>query len=309
VNLRSVDLNLLVVLQALLAERHVSRAAEQLGMSQSAVSRALSRLRDTFDDPLLVKTPQGYDLSARAQSALPQLDQLLEGARHLIAGPVFEPKSSTQVLRIYGPDPDISRFIPPLFEVMRREAPNMALDVRSDPRDHFELLESGEVHFGFSALQPTAGSGQLRSLKLARSDFAILMSEDNPLAHAPLTKEKYLAASHVMISLTGRGGLIMERNLLDKGHLERGTRLKVPLRLSSFTSLAAFCERSDILAHLPRHFAEGLARGRRLVLRESPEDIEITNKHVHLYWHERFHADPMCIWVREKLKVQHVSKA
>lgn len=301
-NLRAVDLNLLVVLQALLAERHVSRAAEQLGMSQPAVSRALSRLRDTFDDPLLVKTPQGYDLSARASGVLPQLNQLLEGAEHLIAGPAFEPRTSNQVLRIYGPDPEVSMFLPTLFETMRREAPNMTLEVRSDPRDHFELLESGEVHFVLSPFQPSSGTGQLRSLKLAEVEFVILMSEDNPLARAKLTRKKYLAANHALISLTGRGELIVERHLINQGHLERGSRLRVPLRLSTFTSLAAFCECSDILAHLPRQFAEELARGRRLVLRDSLPEIEGEQEYANLYWHERFQKDPMCVWVREKMK-------
>ncbi|OAD21170.1 transcriptional Regulator, LysR family, partial [Candidatus Thiomargarita nelsonii] len=121
-NLRTIDLNLLVVLQQLLEERHVSRAAEQLCMSQPAVSRALQRLREMLDDPLLVRTSHGYDLSARATSLLPQLNQLLGDAERLITGPAFEPANSTQTVRFYGPDPEISWFLPPLFERMRQLA-------------------------------------------------------------------------------------------------------------------------------------------------------------------------------------------
>ena len=153
-NLRTIDLNLLVVLQQLLQERHVSRAAEQLHMSQPAVSRALQRLRQTFDDPLLVRSTEGYDLSARATSLLPQLNQLLDNTKSLITGPAFEPASSLQTVRFYGPDPEIDWFLPLLFARMRDQAPYMGLEARSEPQDHFALLESGDVHFVLSAFKP-----------------------------------------------------------------------------------------------------------------------------------------------------------
>ncbi len=100
-NLRDLDLNLLVVLRQLLKERHVSRAAEQLGMSQPAVSRALQRLRGLFADPLPVRTPDGYVPSARAEALLPGLEQLIGDIERLIAGPTFAPEASTQTVRFY----------------------------------------------------------------------------------------------------------------------------------------------------------------------------------------------------------------
>lgn len=306
-NLRAVDLNLLVVLQQLLLERHVSRAAEQLSMSQPAVSRALQRLREMLGDPLLVRTSHGYDLSARAVSLLPQLNQLLDGAERLITGPVFDPASSTRTVRFYGPDPEINWFLPPLFERMRQLAPHMVLDARSDPRDHFALLETGEVHFVFSPFQPSANTAQLHSLKLANLDFAILMNADNPLAKGDLTMQRYIAASHGFISLTGRGASLLEQDLIAQGHLEQGARLHVPLCLSSFTSVASFCERSDVVFHLPKRFAEELAQGRNLVVRDALPDMEIEHVNVFLYWHERYHKDPMCAWVREQLKATQSS--
>lgn len=304
-NLRTVDLNLLVVLQGLLEERHVSRAAERMNMSQPAVSRALQRLRELFDDPLLVRTPQGYDLSARAAGLLPKLDQLLEGADRLISGPKFDPSTSTQIVRFYGPDPEISAYLPALFQQMRQAAPHMSLEVRSDPMDHFALLERGEVHFVFTPYEPSANTGQLRSMTVERLEFGIVMSADNPLAKCRLTMKRYLAASHGFVSLTGRGAALMEQDLADKGHLQRGQKLSIPLYLSSFTSIASFCERSDLLFHLPRRFAEEMAQGRNLVVRDELPGLEPRFSHVYLYWHERFHRDPMCVWVREQLKALH----
>lgn len=306
-NLRGVDLNLLVVLNVLLQERHVSRTAEQLGMSQPAVSRALQRLRATFDDPLLVKMPQGFDLSARAEQLQPQLVQMLGIAGRLVSGPDFDPLSSRDTVCIFAPDPDVVWFLPALFKRMRQLAPGMVLDVRSDPRDHFELLASGEAHFAISPFQPSTSTGQLRSSTLSEVEFAIVMSGDNPLAKGRLTIERYLKASHAMISLTGRGGSIVEQELRDKGILPRDQALNIPLRLTSFTALAAFCESSDLLLHLPRHFAEEIARGRNLLVREVLPELKKPKAEISLYWHERFHRDPMCRWIRQQIKKIHVS--
>lgn len=303
-NLRSIDLNLLVVLQQLLRECHVSKAAEQLGMSQPAVSRALQRLREMLDDELLVRTSQGYDLSARATSLLPHLEQLLDDAERLISEPIFNPASSSQTLRFYGPEPEINWHLPSLFARMCQLAPHMSLQVRSDPQDHFALLEAGEVHFVFSPFQPSANTAQLRSLKLENLEFAVVMSKDNPLAQKEVTLQDYIAAKHGMISLTGRGANLLEQDLMAQGYLAAGERLQVPLQLNSFTSVARFCEHSDVLFRLPKHFAEEIARGRNLVVRDILPEILASQRHksVYLYWHERYHKDAMCRWVRKQLK-------
>lgn len=302
-NMRSVDLNLLTVLHQLLLERHVSRAAERLNMSQPAVSRALQRLRATFDDPLLVKTSNGYDLSARAVVLLPQLEEWLAVAERLIKQPIFEAKKSSQTVRFYAPDPEVSWFLPPLFERMRDLAPGMSLQARSDPRDHFELLASGEVHFVLTPLKPSSNTAHLRTLQLAPMDFSIVMSEAHPLAREPLTLDTYIKANHGVISLTGRGSNWIEQRLIAQGVLSPNEKLRVPLSLSSFSSIAAFCEHSDVMFHLPRKFAEEIARGRQLIVRESlPELFADEKLHVYLYWHERFHRDPMCLWVRDQVR-------
>lgn len=304
-NLRALDLNLLVVLRQLLEDRHVSRAAEQLGMSQPAVSRALQRLRAMFDDPLLVRTSRGYELSARAEAMLPALIQVLENTERLVSGPAFDPAASTKRVRFYGPEPEIGWFLPPLFERMRRLAPGMVLEVQSEPREHFGQLERGDVHFLLSPFQPSAGTAEFHRLRLARMTFALVMSADNPLARGTLSVERFVAASHGLVSLTGRGGGLLERELIAQGHLAPGEHLNQPLRLSSFTSIAAFCERSDLVFRLPRRFAEEVVRGRNLVLREALPRTNIEPTHVYLYWHERFHKEPMCVWIREQLKAVH----
>lgn len=296
-NLRSIDLNLLVVLQALLEHRHVTQAAEALNMSQPAVSRAFSRLKTTFNDPLLVRTSKGYDLTARAFMLQPQLEQLLSSIDKLVSAPKFDPMQSKETVRIYGLDPEVSVIVPGLFSIMRRKAPHMSLDVRSEPMDQFELLDSGEVHFAISTFTPVSGLDHYRRLRLKKPHFVAVMHENHPLANGPITLDKYLDAAHGMVSITGRGAAIINKSLT-----ETGRKLYTPLRLSSFSNVAQFCEAGDVLFHLPKVYAEQACKGRPLIMRETPQELDIGPKATYLYWHERHHHNPMCQWVREQLR-------
>ncbi len=301
-NLRSIDLNLLVVLRQLLEDRHVTKAAEQLNMSQPAVSRALQRLRELFADELLVKTANSYALSARAEELLPQLNRLLDSTEQMIIGSTFDPAESVQTVKFYGSDPHITEFLPPLFAQMREHAPHMKLEAYSDPRDHFDLLESGDIHFVISSFQPTTNTDQYHYLVLSKMELAIVMREDHPLAHELFTLENYLAEKHGAIALTGRGPTILDQKLTREGKLARGEQLDIALRLTSFTAIARFCEQSDILFHLPKHFAQQMARGHKLIVRDTLPELKPEYDRVYLYWHARYHNDPMCIWIREQLK-------
>lgn len=296
VNLRSVDLNLLVVLQQLLMTRHVTQAAEQLHMSQPAVSRALQRLRETFDDPLLVRTRQGYDLSARAEIILPQLQNLLSGMAQLIAEPEFDPRQSEDVVRVYGLDLEVACFVTPLIHVLRDEAPRMRLEIRTEPRDHFELLERGDVHFTLTGLTPKAGEDQYRRLLIAQTKTVCMMSGDNPLAQGDLTLERYLTASHGLVSITGMGPGIVDQRLT-----ELGKQRHLALRLSNFMTAGDFCETTDLLFVMPEIVAQRIAGGRNLVLKKVPDELMSPPVNFYLYWHERYHRDPMCLWIRRRI--------
>jgi len=296
VNLRSVDLNLLVVLQALLETRHVTRAAEQLNMSQPAVSRALQRLRSTFDDPLLVRTSRGFDLSARGAEILPRLRVLTSGVEQLIAPPRFDPSAAVDVVKVYGLDLEVACFVAPLLQVLRTEAPGMRLEVRTEPRNHFELLDTGEVHFCLTGMEPSAGEGQYHRLLIAQSGIVCMMSADNPLAEGELTLEGYLSASHGLVSMTGTGPGYVDERLAELGH-----RRHLALRLSNFMTAADFCDTTDLLFILPEIVARRIARGRNIILKPVPVELRIPPVNFFLYWHERFHQDPMCRWVRQRV--------
>lgn len=295
-NLRTLDLNLLIILQTLLEVRHVTRASEQLNMSQPKVSRALQKLREVFGDPLLVRTLNGYDLSARARRMQPELDQILKNLNQLVSEEGFDPATSHDTVRFYAVDLEVIAFLPALMNRLRAQAPHMTLDIRSEPRDHFDLLAAGEVHFSLTGNQPNTMQDQFRGMPLARSGMVCLMSKDHPLANGPLQLDDYLACYHGYVTVTNQGPAIIDRFLHSIGHQRQLTT-----RLPSFTSAAHFCESTDILVAMPEIIAPMITRGRNLTYKPLPEEIVLEDVEFGLYWHERYHNDPMCRWVRSQL--------
>lgn len=297
VNLISVDLNLLVILEALLEEQQVTKAAERLHMSQPAVSRALQRLRETFADPLLVRSREGHDLTARAQQLQEELKTTLQRISQMIEAPRFEPATATQTVRFAGPDLEMALFVPNLLAAMHEQAPGMRVELDSQPADPFEMLARGEIHFAITGLLPETGMDQLHRILLESTELAIIMRNDHPLAQVPMTLDTYLSARHGYIALTGKGPMTSDLRLK-----ELGKKRNTVLRLTSFMAVADFCEKTDLLFMLPLKLIQHLAAGRNVMIREVPPELKRDRAlNLYLYWHKRNHKDPMHMWVREQL--------
>ncbi|MGF1684150.1 LysR family transcriptional regulator [Photobacterium makurazakiensis] len=301
-NIRDLDLNLLTVLRVLLNERHVSQTAECLGISQPSVSRSLQRLRNMFNDELLIRTPTGYNLTERAQALKVELDHVLDGVERLFQGKQFNPLESDKMIKFFGLLPEINWLLPPFFSHLRSMAPNMTLSVDSSSGDHFEPLEAGDVHFVISAFTPTSSSHQLYRLAIAELDFKLLMSANHPLANEEITLENFLKSSLGSVSIMGFTQNRIEKRLKANGHLKRGESLHSPIKLNCCTAAANFSEVSDVIFLLPAQIATDLAKGRDIVLRDAIPEIKPDLKEIYLYWHQRHHTDEMCIWVREQFK-------
>lgn len=296
-NLRGVDLNLLVVLEALLRERHITRAATSLSMSQPAVSRALGRLRETFDDPLLVRGPAGLTLSERAEGLRQPLADLLAGLSGLVAAPDFEPADATGSLRIGCLDLEAAIYLPDLVPAIRQNAPNMQLEIYSHPDDYFALLAEGRLHLAISGLEPWAGAAQFHRRVIDHTHSEVLMGQDNALADPPMTLERYSAARHGVVSITGRGPAMMDERLA-----RQGVHRQVALKLSSFANVPDACANSDVIFSLPHRLTRRLAaRDGRLVTRPLPGALQEQRFPMYLYWHARHHNDAMSLWFRRLL--------
>lgn len=295
-NIENLDLNLLLLLDRLLTERHVTRAAISLNMSQPALSRALARLRRIFNDPLLVRTAQGYDLSARAKQIQPELGEILIALESLIQQPVFNPAADKGLIKVTGLDLELALYLPQLMQRMRTQAPGMRLEIVKQEDDSFAMLDRNDVHFSLSGLEPSASTGTLHRIQLDRMSAVCLMSRHHTLANQPLTPDNYANAAHGLVSITGRGPGYMDK-VLEKIGMQR----EVVLRLSSFMAVADFCETTDLLFTLPQRLAERIATGRQLCLRRLPDELQQPDVTFYFYWHTRHHHDPRMIWIREQL--------
>lgn len=296
VNLRSLDLNLLTILHQLLIDKHITQASVQLNMSQPAVSRALQRLRTSFNDPLLVKTSNGYTLSSRAKSIQPELARILSGVEKMIEPPSFDPNRSTKTVKFIGPDPELTTYLPPLFSNMRRLAPNMSLSAVSTPNNHFQPLEQGLAHFVISPFKPSANTDQFRYKILDSFDLVAVMSKDHRLANKTLSHSEFLAAAHGLVSITGRGESMLANSL----NLTESS-INYQVQLTSFTAIGDFCEQSDVIFILPENYANSLSQRYQIVCKALPLSLNLQQTEIALYWHDSFHHDPMRLWLVQQL--------
>jgi DNA-binding transcriptional LysR family regulator len=290
-NVRDVDLNLLRVFDAVLRERGVTPAAAGLGLTQPAVSNALSRLRGLFGDPLFVRTPSGMDATPFARELAEPVRQalaLLESA--LAHGPGFDPPSATRAFRFYMSDLGQIEFLPPLIERVQQHAPGVRLEaVAMEVEDIAAALAAGALDQAVGFL-PGLGP-PVRRRALFRDPYLCLMRADHPITS--LTRKKFAEASHALVSYRGGHRVIEEA-------LERaGVARKIALRVPHFTVVPMVLERTDLILTLPARVARVFER--RGKLKSLPPPVPIPPAEVAVHWHERFEADPGNRWLREQI--------
>ncbi len=292
-NVQDIDLNLLRAFDAVLQERSVTLAAARLGLTQPAVSNALARLRALFNDPLFVRTPAGMDATPFARELGEPVRQalaLLESA--LAHGPGFDPATSTRAFRFYMSDLGQIEFLPPLIERVQKVAPGVRLEaVALDVEDIADALAAGALDLAVGFL-PGLGS-PVRRRQLFRDPYVCLMRADHPAIGKTLTRKKFLAASHALVSY--RGGHRVIEEALERAGLARRIALRVP----HFTVVPMVLERTDLVLVLPARVARVFER--RGKLKTLPLPVPIPPADVGVHWHTRFDADPGNRWLREQL--------
>lgn len=288
----ALDLNLLVALEALLEERHVTRAARRLRTSQPAASRSLARLREHFADPLLVKAGTTLQLTARAQALLPRVVDVLRQARALARSVAFEPAEATGVVRLAAPDTAALLLVPPLLAALAEEAPGLDLEVVQWQPDFRAQLERGDIDLtvGF----PKGDEPQVYARALFAQDWAVVLRRGHPALRKPWTAALFASLEHGFVSFSGRGGGQVDDALALLGRSRR-VKVRVPYPLLS-PMLAA---RSDLVVTTVRWLALELAKRHDLVVRKPP--IVLARMHVPMVWHERAHNDPRQRWFRDLL--------
>lgn len=224
-DLRQVDLNLLVALEALLEEKNVTRAAHRLGMSQPAASRALARLRSVFSDALLVDGPGGYVLSGRAEELRPVLRRILTNVSEMLEANAFVPATATGRVRLLMPDLQAVSLAPHLLVILAREAPSLDLDIVAPGANATELLENGGADAMVALIDDAPPGIQRRGLY--DETLVTLLRANHPALTEPLTLDRFLALDHIVVSVTGVGPVPVDEVLARMGRMRR-VRLRVP---------------------------------------------------------------------------------
>lgn len=292
--LSEINLNLLVALGALLDEANVTRAAERLGVTQSAMSHSLRQLRAQLGDRLLVRGPRGMLLTPRAEALRGPLRRGLGELARVVSGQVgWRPESEARVFRVAAGDYVSIRVLPPLLELLGREAPRVDIDVRAaDLRGGAAQLEAGELDV-LVALESSEAPG-LRQRALLSDDFACLARAGHPEISGALDLDLYCRLPHVLISPRGEAG-----SFVDSALARRGRARRVALRVPFFLVAPLVVARSDMILTAPTCLARELAAHYPLQVLRAP--LELPRFTLHMIWHERFDDDPAHRWLREAM--------
>ena len=305
---RTLDLNLLRVFDAVMAERNLTRAADTLAMTQPAVSNALRRLRDSVGEPLFTRGAHGVRPTARAEALWPVVQQSLEALRSEFAPEHYDPLVQEHAFLLAMADATSALLLPSLLrEIGRLKARASVRVVPLATRDPSEALERAQTdmaigHFPDLLLRleraRRLGEPQLlRAERLYRSEYVCVMRRDHPLAAQPLTLQAYCAAEHLLVSFSGRG-----QGLVDEALAAQGRSRRLVLTVNQFFTAGQVVAQTDLLTVLPRTFLSVTGVTDELAVRDLP--VELAPLQVHLLWHRRHDRHPAHLWMRQLLAQQ-----
>ena len=285
-------LDLLRAFATLHHERHLSRAAECIGLSQPAMSRALGRLRDVLGDPLFVRTPRGMLPTPRADALAPRVCAVLDAAAELIRPTAFDPETLDRNFTIGVPDVFDAELMPRLVEILAREAPGVAVQTRSIGDDIGDALASNRIDLMLGVRESVPPDA--RMTKLYDETFVCAVRREHPRVRARLSIERFVGERHLLIAPRGNPGSIVDTALA-----ARGLSRRVVLRVHPFLSATAIIASSDLILTAPRRMLEPLAKP--FALRLLPPPVELAGFPLLAAWHPRVHDDPAHAWFRAKL--------
>ena len=289
------DLNLLVVLDALLEERNVSRAANRVGLSQPAASHALRRLRSLLDDPLLIRGGRSYMLSARAHALRIPLRCMLSKAREVIGvPPTFDPASAEREMRVIVSSSLSPALLEAVYHRLATAAPGVTLHVLPVEREKVHAhrgLGDGEMDMAVGVFPQNPRD--IHKQTLYRDSVVCLLHRAHPLAKGPLTMERLLCFPHLLVSYYSMPFGPMEIALAGLGQ-----RWRIGAHLPDYALVPSLLERRELIATIPRRIAEDLTKHRPLVVRDFP--LPLPSLELVLIWHASNLDEPVHAWVREQ---------
>jgi DNA-binding transcriptional LysR family regulator len=290
-DLNSLDLNLLRVFDAVARERHVTRAARRLNLSQPAVSNALNRLRAALHDELFLRRPGGVEPTALALSLAPAIAELLDRLRETLAAQApWDPATAERVFTLGLSEYAEAVLAPPLVARLAREAPGLLLACRHADRTNWEeLLAGGAAQMAIGVLpEPPALYTRVRLLP---EGFCTLMRPGHALAEGTLTLERFVSVPHLLHSPNGS-----REGALDRALAELGQARRLGAVVAHLAAVPGILAGTEMVITLSARLAQQMAAAHGLVVRSPP--VAVRHTRLSLVFHRRFEADAGHAWLR-----------
>ncbi|MFP0196039.1 LysR family transcriptional regulator [Pseudomonas sp. PHC1] len=292
-DLRRIDLNLLVILDALLGEQHVTRAAERLHLSQPAVSHALARLRDLLGDPLLVRAGSGLVPTARALELAAPLAETLAQVQSLLAPNTFDPSSARRAFRLAMSDYGAAIILPGLIRTLRKEAPGIDLQISHASREGMvEGLLNGDIDLAAGVLPELPG--ELRSSPLFEERYVCLLDRQSLPEDGQLDLPTYLSRPHVLLEMRGSGTPEIERTLTALRE-----RRRVAVSLPHWSVAPRLISGTDLILTVASRALNEVDDPSLIVL---PPPFEIAPFTFVSAWHKRRGGDQALNWLNRRIE-------
>jgi DNA-binding transcriptional LysR family regulator len=300
--LHRIDLNLLVYLDVLLRECNVTQAANQLGLSQPAMSNGLRRLRDLFNDPLLVRTSDGMTPTARALELEPLVRDILSGVERAIQPTAeFDPTDAKQVIRVMASDYAESTLFPAVMQTLRERAPGLTLDVMTPSDVSFLDVERGKIDLVINRFDQMPQS--FHQITLWTDTFTCLMNRDNPILER-FDFDSYLAASHIWVSKTGMGvgvGVdpddVQRLGWVDHALDALGKKRNIRVFTRHYQAAMTLAEQNDLIVTLPTRATWLKKDNPGVVVRDCPFDVPPLE--LKMAWSPLLQHNPAHRWIRQ----------
>lgn len=289
-NLRSVDMNLLVMFDALMTERHVTRAAARAAMSQPAMSNALTRLRHLFHDELFVRTSRGMEPTARAIELGESVHQILLQTERLVRSEAkFDPRTSERSFTIRMSDAIGYLLLPGCLHQLSEAAPGITLDVlHMAPERTIRALENDQLDFAVSF--DLAHGHSVCSEDLLVDRMVCAMRADHPLATGRLTLQRFLGASHLRVAMSPT-----DLRFVDSKLSTLGKSRKIALNVPQWLLVPALLQQTDLLGVISERLGRKLA-GQGIVCKPLP--FETPDFEWRIYWQQRHARSEAHAWLR-----------
>jgi DNA-binding transcriptional LysR family regulator len=298
--MKRLDLNLLPVLEVLLEEQSVTATAQRLHLSQSAVSKQLTRLREAFDDPLFERTAYGLKPTPKALSLAPELRQCLQQLNQFTRPDTFEPQLSQRRFRMALIETTYSLTFPFFMPQLLQQAPKVSIKTQTWAADTLDKLVNCSLDLAIgcrewderSPVQIKHLPDDINYIELVQDYSLCFVRKDHPALAQPWDLEAFLKYRHLQVAFGG-----IEHWLLDDVLLMEGHKRDIAVNMTDFPSALALCEHSDLILCAPAKYALPMIKNHTLVT--LPQVVKLVPGSYLLMWHKHFDLDPSHKWLRE----------